>query len=78
MKCFECSGEVREVCGRVRMTRKDGSLVIFKDIPLYQCNQCGEQYIPGKWAENIGEIMRDESAIVPVETLSVPVIVLHA
>ena len=60
--------------GRVKMTRKDGSLVIFKDIPIYQCHQCGEQYIPGKWAENIGEIMRDESAIIPDEIMSVPVV----
>ena len=77
MKCFECRGVMREVDGRVRMTRRDGSAVIFKDIPLYQCSQCGEQYIPGKWAENIGEIMRDESAVIPVEILSVPVIALH-
>jgi len=59
------------------MTRSDGSLVIFKNIPLYQCRQCGEQYIPGKWAENIGEIMRNESSIIPDEIMSVPVVAIH-
>jgi YgiT-type zinc finger domain-containing protein len=66
-----------ETQGSVRMTKKDGSLIIFKGVPLYQCRQCGEQYIPGKWAENIGEIMRNECAVVPDEIMSVPVIALH-
>ena len=77
MKCFECGGEMLEMHGSVRMTKKDGSLIIFKGIPLYQCRQCGEQYVPGKWAENIGGIMRDENAISPDEIMAVPVIALH-
>lgn len=77
MKCFECRGEMLEIQGSVIMTKKDGSLIIFKGIPLYQCRQCGEQYIPGKWSENIGEIMRNECAVVPDEIMSVPVIALH-
>ncbi len=77
MKCFECKGEMLETQGSVRMTKNDGSLIIFKGVPLYQCRQCGEQYIPGKWAENIGEIMRNEGAVVPDEMMSVPVIALH-
>ena len=74
MRCFECVGEVIETIGSVRMTKKDGSLIIFKGIHLSQCRQCGEQYIPGKWAEKIGEMMRREDTLVPREILSVPVI----
>ena len=74
MRCFECRGEVIQTLGRVRMTKKDGSLVIFKDIPLNQCRQCGEQYIPGEWAEKIGEMMRNEEMLVSRETVSVPVV----
>ena len=74
MKCFECRGEVIQTLGAVRMTKKDGSLVIFKDVPLSQCCQCGEQYIPGKWAEKIGEMMRNEKVLVSRETISVPIV----
>jgi len=74
MKCFECGGEVIQTVGLVRMTKKDGSLMIFKGIPLSQCRQCGEQYISGKWAEKIGKMMREEDKLVPQEIISVPVI----
>jgi len=30
MRCFECGGEVIQTIGSVRMTKKDGSLIIFK------------------------------------------------
>jgi len=60
----------------IRMTKKDGTLIIFRGIPLSQCRQCGEQYIPGKWAEKIGEMMREEDRLVPQEIISVPVIAL--
>ncbi|MBW2119623.1 MAG: YgiT-type zinc finger protein, partial [Deltaproteobacteria bacterium] len=43
MKCFECGGEVVQTVGSVRMTKQDGTLIIFKGIPLSQCRQCGEQ-----------------------------------
>ncbi len=74
MKCFECGGEVVETSGTVKMTRPDGSLVIFKGIPMKQCRQCGEQYIPGEWSEKIGELMRRKEGLVFEETLSVPVV----
>ncbi|MBP8692167.1 MAG: YgiT-type zinc finger protein [Sedimentibacter sp.] len=76
MRCFECGGEVIQTTGSVRMTRKDGTLIIFKNIPVNQCHQCGEQYLPGKWAEKIGDMMRNEDTLVPQEIISVPVIAL--
>jgi len=48
-------------------------LIIFKVIPLNQCRQCGEEYVPGKWAEKIGEMMRKEDTLIPEEIISVPV-----
>ena len=45
MRCFECVGEVIQTLGSVRMTKKDGSLIIFKGIHLNQCHQCGEQSV---------------------------------
>lgn len=73
MRCFECGGEVTKTEGLVKMTNKDGGLVIFKDVPLSQCRQCGEQYVSGAWAEKIGELMRREDTLVPKEVVSVPV-----
>lgn len=76
MKCFECGGNVLKTLGTVRMTRPDGSLIIFKGIPMTQCRQCGEQYISGKWSEKMGELMRQKETLVFKEMLSVPVISL--
>ena len=47
MRCFECGGETIEKIGTVRMTKKDGAMIIFKGLPMTECRQCGEQYIPG-------------------------------
>ena len=74
MKCYECGGKLVKILGNVRMTRTDGSLIIFKGIPMTQCRQCGEQYISGKWTEKIGALMRQKEALVFDEMLSVPVI----
>jgi len=74
MKCFECGGEVLKTSGTAKMTRPDGSLIIFKGVPMTQCRQCGEQYIPGKWSEKMGELMRQKETLVFEEMLSVPVI----
>lgn len=74
MKCFECGGEVVKTLGTVKMTQSDGSLIIFKGIPMIQCRQCGEQYISGKWSEKIGELMRRKDTLVYDEMLSIPVI----
>jgi len=74
MKCFECGGDVLKTLGTVKMTQSDGSLIIFKGIPMIQCRQCGEQYISGKWSEKIGELMRRKETLVFDEMLSVPVI----
>ncbi len=76
MRCFECGSELIRTAGSVRMTRIDGGLIIFKGIPLSQCRQCGEQYIPGRWSEKIGDMLLRENELVPQEIISVPVITL--
>lgn len=77
MKCFECGGQVIKTIGSVRMTKKDGSLIIFKGIPLSQCHQCGEQYVPGIWAEKIGDIMqKEDTSGFSQDNITVPVIAL--
>ncbi len=74
MRCFECGCEVPEKTGVVRMTRKDGSMIIFKGIPITECRQCGEQCIPGHWVEKIGELMRKEELLTSEEVVSIPII----
>lgn len=74
MRCFECEGTVISIEGSVRMTKKDGGMIIFKGIPLNQCSQCGEQYISGEWSEKIGEMLQREETLVPEEVICVPVI----
>ncbi|WP_291321630.1 YgiT-type zinc finger protein [Desulfonatronospira sp.] len=74
MKCFECGGEVLKTLGAVKMACPDGGFIVFKDIPMNQCRQCGEQYIPGKWAEKIGFMMRNRESLTPSEIIQVPVV----
>ena len=78
MKCFDCGGVVTPTIGSVRMTKKDGGMIIFKGIPLSYCSQCGEKYISGEWSERIGEMLRKEETLVPAETICVPVIAVDA
>ncbi|WP_035256471.1 YgiT-type zinc finger protein [Desulfatirhabdium butyrativorans] len=74
MKCVECGGEMMDVIGTVKMTCRDGSLILFKGIPMKQCRQCGEQYLSGQWSETIGEMMRRREELAYDEILRVPVV----
>lgn len=58
MKCFECGGEVLKTLGTVRMTRSDGSLIIFRANGL----------------KKMGELMRQKETLVFEEMLSVLII----
>jgi YgiT-type zinc finger domain-containing protein len=77
MKCFECGGEVIATTGAVRMNRQDGSLIIFTEVPLSQCQQCGEQYISGHWAARLGELLHRGDELVTQEEVAVPVVTVR-
>jgi len=73
MKCFECGGEIIKKKDNVIFYKKDKSPVLFEDIPLNECVQCGEKYIAGDISEKISEVLKNE--VIPSEKhITVPVV----
>lgn len=71
VKCFECGGEMIETTTTLHL-EKDRRPLIIENVPAKVCQQCGEEYISGPVAEEIGRILDQE--ITPNETITVPVI----
>jgi YgiT-type zinc finger domain-containing protein len=68
--CFFCGGVVEE---RIlpREIRWKGELLVFEDVPMGVCNQCGEKFLRPEVAKKIDEALT--SAKRPSRTLKVPV-----
>lgn len=77
MKCYECGGEMIEKVTSVEMKKEDGSFVIFSDVKVNECRQCGEIYLPAESAEKVGKIMRGEEEKQPKTYITVPVYAVH-
>lgn len=61
MKCVFCKvGEVEEGTASVLIER-DGSTIVFKQVPALVCNNCGEEYFRD---EVLGELEEDVDRLV--------------
>ena len=55
VKCIEC----REIMGPSVMSmqlERGGMVLIFEDVPCFECSSCGQQEIPGTIAEEISTL----------------------
>jgi len=68
--CFFCGGQVEEHL-MPREVHWQGKLMIFEDVPMGVCNQCGEKFLSPDVAKKIDDAL--QSTQVPIRTLSVPV-----
>ena len=68
--CFFCGGLVEEQL-MPREIRWKGELLVFEDVPMGVCAQCGEKFLRPEVAKKIDEALR--SAKRPGRTLQVPV-----
>jgi len=68
--CFFCGGLVEE---RIlpREIRWKGELLVFEDVPMGICVQCGEKFLRPEVAKKIDEALKSTKR--PSRTLKVPV-----
>ena len=53
MKCMICKhGETKDGTTTITLER-DGSTIVFKDVPAQICDNCGEKYVDSKTTKNL-------------------------
>ncbi len=68
--CFFCGGTVDEQL-LPREIRWKEALLVFEDVPMGVCTQCGEKFLRPEVAKRIDTILRSRKR--PIRTLQVPV-----
>ena len=68
--CFYCGGTVEERL-MPREIRWEGRLLIFENVPMGVCNQCGEKVLKPGVAKTIDKVLKGQRK--PTKTVQVPV-----
>jgi len=68
--CYYCGGAVEEQLV-AREIRWKGRLLIFEDVPMGVCSQCGEKVLKPDVAKRLDRALQQE--IEPAKTIQVPV-----
>lgn len=68
--CFYCGGLVEEQA-ITREIRWHGQLIVFENVPMGVCTQCGEKFLRPDVAKSMDAVI--EAKRKPVRTLEVPV-----
>lgn len=68
--CFYCGGAVKEKL-MPRELRWEGQLLVFEDVPMGVCTQCGEKFLTPAVAKAIDRILQEKKK--PTKTMKVPV-----
>jgi YgiT-type zinc finger domain-containing protein len=68
--CFYCGGAVDEHL-MPREIRWQGQLLIFEDVPMGVCRQCGEKFLRPEVAKAIDRVLLEQKK--PTRTIQVPV-----
>jgi YgiT-type zinc finger domain-containing protein len=62
MKCDICgNGELMEGTTTM-MLQKDETIIVFRDVPAFVCDQCGEAYTDSSVTARLHQIVREEAA----------------
>lgn len=63
MKCFACNDEMKQTTTSHFVDLKK-CMIIIKNVPCFECPQCGEKYYTDEVAERLDEIVERVSSIV--------------
>lgn len=66
MKCHICGGEMRAIVTDLPFKRKQKAIVILKELPVLQCENCGEFLIEDpvmEWVESILEKVNETAEL---------------
>jgi YgiT-type zinc finger domain-containing protein len=69
MKCHTCSGELRSILTDMPFKLSHKTIVILKDLPVLQCNTCGEFLIEDGVMERVEVILDKADHVAELEVL---------
>lgn len=67
MKCHICSGQTQATTSDMPFKLDTNRIVIFKNLPVLQCNQCGEYLIEDSVMARVEEILDGVDASAELE-----------
>lgn len=70
MKCHHCGGTLEEVITDLPFKINHRSIIIIKNLPLLQCQNCNEYLIEDKVMGKVDDILNNIDRDVEVEILS--------
>ena len=57
MKCHICSGEIKSATSDMPFKLESNRIVIFKNLPVLQCDQCGEYLLEDSVMRRVEEML---------------------
>lgn len=70
MKCYNCGGKLEDVITDLPFKISNRSIVIIKNLPLLQCQNCNEYLIEDAVMARIDVILSNVTSDIEVEILS--------
>jgi YgiT-type zinc finger domain-containing protein len=70
MKCHQCGAEMEHVHTDLPFKVRESSIVIIKDLPVWQCGNCSEYLIEDGVMTKVDVLLGRVAATVEVEILS--------
>ena len=70
MKCHRCGAEMEHVCTDLPFKVRESSIVIIKDLPVWQCGNCSEYLIDDGVMSKVDILLSRVDSSVEVEILS--------
>jgi YgiT-type zinc finger domain-containing protein len=67
MKCHVCAGEIKPATSDIPFKLEANRIVICKNLPILQCDQCGEYLIEDTVMARVEEILEGVDAAAELE-----------
>jgi len=58
MKCYKCGGNLKKINTDMPFKVNDNSLVVIKQLPVLQCENCNEYLIEDNIMQSIDELLK--------------------
>jgi len=67
MKCHICGGQMEKIQTDLPFKLDDHKILVMKDVPVEQCNSCGEFLIPDPVMEVLDNVIESTDKAVEIE-----------
>lgn len=69
MKCHVCGSRLKAVTTDLPFKAKENSIVIMKNLPLYQCESCSEYLLDDPVLKRVEDIIRNVDTAAELEVI---------